>query len=1516
MSPAGISSAFWNVADIATAALSASTTLGQLPVQVQVLLDGNGLTTTDGAALAKQLNFVLSQGTSSAAPLFGRDFASSGSNFSIRLHLDNPDLATSNELLQLSGPTTFTNDLTTLVNDISPLYLLSGNGIGGGPQLLVLATEILSGWSLSQQAPNAAQILLIVSNNPIDASGETWANFTAAVQSSWVIPIFYSPLASPPWVGSISSAWTSSFPSVSAAPIITESAATTTLGWGSFNLTNALTRGVQLLTNSAVTPVISTSSYVKVQNASSVQVGNTITQSAQLLISINANASVLNAPSTSQVGFLGFRPISVSTSLNQPPASSTVTLPVQLLSNASSLILPVSAAITQVIIETLPTQGTLLSLGVPVHVGFTVSTSNLTYLPFTYHGASDAFNYTIISTCGTWDTYQMNLNLTLVPVLPVALNKTISFTEDNTTRQQLNFAALALNVTSSATITLLTLPSKSGNLTLAGSGAAAQLNVSYPVSQAIFNFALYLPSRGPFVIPINYMLDNGLGATTNGTYTMNITDVHHAPLVSALYSGSTLVYARMYFLVTDPDNDTVTISISTPTTPIEMCQWVGSVGTNLGGGSCAYNSFSTPYNSATVTLQTPFTISLAVTPAYASLLTVVTATTSVSVVDSTSLSTSATFSPSIVSGLVALLSGLLGGLLGLVVGLVTGLVTVLTNLSYILTLNPGVASSSATVGNCYFPVLPAMALLSLPGVPNTAATLFSWNPNNNNATYTPFVGVSGADNVFFQCTYSDGTHSASTATGPIQQFALTLPLTIPKASTPQLLAAPDTSTLYVPVQGVISQGGLSITNVTTTASGVTAVVTSGGIAVLLDNIISDTLGTAFSLTYQLCSQLVPTTCSEVISTVVTLLSKVPEMLLASSTYQVPLGQAVVVPINVSYALPSSIVGFIINDFLPGNIGQVTVGGISVSINTVYSSLNFTYSSGTITSLPNLGDELALYSFAYSLVQSDGKVSPSGVFTIYPSPSSLVSLYPTVTQLAVNLTSNLVYDLEGDVPLYILPGFPYQIDVFSKQKNQQLYSSVGIIEVNVQNTQVLNSNNTNVTISANVPIPNTGVTKICWSGSSSNCTTWGGFNGLTVTAGLNMTMHFNDSIWYTPPLLNQLIIGTVDNLLVALNWTITLVVEDVDKVVMTVINATGSVVNDGPIASLRRTILSNVSPGVLTYGVPNLATQVTTAGLSPYNCSLELPPPPFVCYNNTLTALGNSSVEEVWNVTVPVNLYNGSLYVSDRGEIVLEAGNISAGASGIELPLITVDEDIYLNGPIFINITVPELNQIIFGSPTVAKRGLEATNVSAQSNATAPSNSTGPTNSSAPIVVMRARTIYNVTSFTLPPNIPPNCYSTESETSSSGSHATLAILFNFNADGAGCSSYLAPNGQIVYVPNPINTPARTTYVTIVWATCAGAGGAALIASASAFVLFKYNHGAKKLVRPFSTRTIRGQLYRTQPSSEQTGSGSQGSAEPMMNGASDEQHTPDEEHNSPVVTDDEQTMARSPGGTHAL
>jgi hypothetical protein len=1346
---------------------------------------------SQATSLVQVLKPLYPSGAMSA--LFGGSFGA-GSKAAVTIYAET---ANPGPVLQLGSGPVFHTELEEVIEAICSSFLLANEADDSqstpvsSTRLLELSTEILTSWSTttssSSSADSEAHILLIIAPNAFDLSSAQWTRFITAVRTSRVLPIFYSPSPNPTWASEFSALWSVAFPSSSIpAHFGSQSIATT---WQNFNLASAVSFARSLILSGA--PFISETPKISFSSEQSL----TSTRTIQLNVQLDLTATPFSAPTQSKVGVLGLRPVIIETRMAQAPSGTNAIASIQFL-NATQLTLPISNDATAIKIISLPTEGTLYDNGVSISiVPHQASINGLSYQPHSTHGSEDEFTYKLIIPCGEWGPFTMGLNLTLTPLVPTANDISLSLTEDDISVKTIDFRPYISNTSPTATLTLLSLPTMAGSLKLNSDGSTASLTTRYPVSDSVFNFAIWRASRGSQTIELQYVVDNGLGATANAKVNIAISNIEHNPTIKMIRTSS---YGNNFMLINDADNNTVSITVasSSGSKVLHVCRWVSN-------NSVCQDSASVTFNA----LQSPTIISAAYVEPLS--LVIVNVPYTITVTDSTGRSTSGSGTAS--TGALSLLTDLLGGVLNLVGALLTGLTS-------ILTLNPN-TPSGGTTQLCHFPGRPSSASLIYDGSEATGST-WTWNPSVNTATYAAFEGVSGPDDVFFQCSYT----KTNPFVGPISHWSFTLPITTPTASSLALSTAPDAPFTFIPIQGLISEGALSLQNVVAVGGTWTSI--AGGIRFFATN----TIG---SISYQLCSVLNSTLCSGIISNTINLLDTLPLLGEPAQSFIARLNGSVnTFTLNVPQ--PANLDGFIILSIGPLSIGTLKINGQPIgagNIGELFNDFDFTYEvSGNLPITANL---LSLYSFTFAIVK-DGKESQPGSVFILPEENDLLPLIPGVTESVTGLVDNLQNTLS--VATTLIPGFRIEIDVFGKKESQPLYEQLlaSIQEDNSRRKRSMEATPNELIITATLDVPQVGKFEIC--NSPSDCAV------INPTLQTSVVVDFNQSVFFTPPLLS-----TLYDALGLLQWTLRLadtLLTFTERVLVGTLNLANDVLSD----TLRINVLGNASPA-LRLNVPGVKKLLSGAGLDPDGCG-EIPPSPLVCVGGQLIANDSVIVDSTtWTVSVEnTRVINGDLTVTPTGTVIFEF--LSASDT---VPYLNISGEVLLEGHIQIHITLAQLNHIIFEQARRAE-----------------------TNDSRPHPAIEGSKI-NSTKATIGLLVESanSCYGVAMSPGQYGTRTQLSFTFNFNNQDEGCYNPATPPEDRNPNAKTETDKAKKKKNFIIWLSCAIAGGVLLLLLIGAAVLFKYNRSAKRLARPYSIRRIRGQAYRTQPSSEMTGS--QGSTE---------------------------------------
>ena len=833
------------------------------------------------------------------------------------------------------------------------------------------------------------------------------------------------------------------------------------------------------------------------------------------------------------------------------------------------------------------------------------------------------------------------------------------------------------------------------------------------------------------------MLDNGLGATANGTYTITITDVVHAPKIARQIPTS---YGNNFISIRDADNDTVTVSVQTGTSDqLHICRWDDS------GSSVCSNSSNVTFSN----IQTPFTLTVAYIPSPLALTDVYVPYT-LAVTDSTSLIT--TVYGTAIGKALSVLSDLLGGVVGLVTNVASGLTT-------ILTLNPN-TPSGGTTQYCWFSGLPDSGSLVYNGLPATTSN-WTWT-GISTATFISFNGTSGLDNVFFQCTY---TLLGNLYSGPLSHFQLELPVTTPTASSLSLTPSPDALSTFIPVQGLVSEGSLSLTNVQ--AIGGTVQLVTGGLNFIASNAVA-------SLSYQLCSILDSSLCSSVIANTINTITSIP--LLSSAT------QHFVAEINgtvnsFNLNVPADVDGIILTDVATQNIGTITISGTPITalnVGNYFANTNFTYQVTSL--LPITVGLLPIASFSFTLV-SHGKQSQVGTVSITAQQTQLMSLLPSVASVATSLSSTLQTSLL--VGSSLLPGFRVEIDVFGLETCGSLYdhlqASVDSYASETHTTVVP----FNIAVSLNVPTH--GTMEVC--DALGNC--------VVVSSSLftQYNVAFGSRVYFTVPLLS-----TVSDLLGAITWTLN-IADPLLRIANQTISGTLSMANSALSDGLRSNILANTSPA-LSLALPGVANLLTAGGLTPTACN-GIPPSPLVCLNGELIANASVLVTQPWVLPVAfVTVMTGDFELLADGSLTL---SYTSAAPLTKLPYVNVtDGDVKIDGPVYVSASWSDLYYLVFGS----KRDV---------------------NSSKPVMEGKSvnKTALSSAQLLTETN---GCYSVSMESGASGDRAQLSMIFDFNTNNPSCAN--APSSPS---SNSQKNAAKQRTIIAIAVSCASVGVIVLAAA---------------------------------------------------------------------------------------
>ena len=1547
--PSSTKVTFWSGASNATVDFT-STVQQSAPMQLQILMDMNGQSRDEADKLAD----VLLQG--SLAQVFGGALGA-GSNISVRFYTEAP---TSGPLIAIGGGSVFNSNWNNVADAMGVSYLLSNKDRPSttptSTRLLELAAEILNSWPASQSTSNALQILVIVTPNKIVTTGEQWTLFEEAVRASLVLPVFFSPSSgSTPWQTDIASAWANAFPAYPTAPIAVGSLSADSI-WDNFNIQLALNTALGFVTGvktdeapsaSGSTPATSAASSLSpliISSSSATDLSlvsdivNDGSRTVTFTLSLNASVNPLSAPSSYSAGILGTRPVTFTSSMEAAPTGTDAVIPIQTASVFTHLNIPTSNETLSVKILSLPTQGVLASNGVNITaVPFEGSTSSFSYAPNVVRGEEDSFTYSLQLACGSWGDFTMALNLTYVPMTPIITSTpTITLTEDDMTSKLVNFSSLVGRTYSDSTIVLLSLATMAGNLTNRDTVSPASLTTKYLLTNAVFDFTNYSPSRGARSFNITYVVDNGQGATATGVVFFSITDVLHVPQV---YSKSTTTAISTFLVLADADNDDITATIALTASQAQACWY--NLTTSV--GTCVNLSSLGP-TSVTWTLPASSLLSMN----YNAVLGLSTVQFSVTVKDNTQAQTS-TFngtitSPGLIPALLQLVLNLVGGLLSALLGLPAG-----ADPSIRIYFNSG-TPNNLTASTCYFPVAPSAAKMYWKSTDLvTDGTTVNWGSTDNFADYKLYRGVSGADTFFFQCAYPYGGGSAS---AQFFIYAMTIPIPQPSGSALTLNKAPNAASIFIPIQGLVSAGGLSIKNIVTDVGSVWSLV-SGGILFTPNSATS-------TLSYSLCSLVNSTLCSSVITNTINTITSLPVLATSAQTFKANLNNA----LNTFHLdLPSGVDGIIVQSLGLLRSGTVIVNGVTLSSSAIaqYIPTDGTFTFQYAGSLTVAADLLTMYSFTFVAVSNGYPSQPATVY-IVPVSGDLTSLLPTVT----NALTDLVSDLNDTLSIVstLVPGFRVELDIFGKKSSQSLYSqleqsvaaandltsrravreyleqvyaaegkaldrrfSLASSEAYTESKEfVLASRRATaapealstdgVTFSATMTAPPSGKLELCYANGT--C--------VVVSPGVTFTVSYADTVFLTPPLLTDLVaaLGT-------LTWDIVVLV---DNVVTNVIEGTVELANDIVSDTLRNNVLNNVA-AALVRAVPGVKNLLEAAGLDPDGCGSVVPPAPFVCYQGQLVANGTVTVNETVSVTVAeTKILAGNLNVTTQGTLILqfvELGTIDLS----NLPFFNVSGDVNAEGPILVNVTEQQLERLVFAHVVggtreayfahlyeqqaeeairKSKRDAEASpdvspdSVGPGSPSSVPVTSPSSSPVAAPVsttVESRTKSIIeasNITTLTPPLTLTltSKCYTMKTRKVTTGTRQTLMTIFVFNPEqDTTCvppppSAYsVDPEGNPVpwsstLDPANPNSPARKqrSYYIMV-GVLVGVAVLVIVAVVIIFLIFKYNRTAKHTARPYRVRRTKGQTYRTQPTGNgnSTDSSSYGSTEMLVQNSAD-------------------------------
>lgn len=1413
-------------------------------MQLQVLMDMNGQSRSEADKLAD----VLLQG--SLAQVFGGALGA-GSNISVRFYTEAP---TSGPLIAIGGGSVFNSNWNNVADAMGVSYLLSNadkpSTTPTSTRLLELSAEILNSWPTSQATSNALQVLVIVTPNEIVTSGEQWTLFEDAVRASLVLPIFFSPsAASAPWQTAITNAWASAFPAYPTAPIALGSLSADDV-WDNFNIQAALNTALNFVagvkTAPAATPtasgpsstpsstssssslsplIISSTSATDLSLVSDVVSASGGSRTVTFTLALNASVNPLSAPSSYSAGILGSRPVVFSSSMEAAPTGTDAVIPIQTASTFTRLNIPTSNDTLSVKIISLPTQGVLRSNGANITaVPFEGSTTSFSYAPNAVRSDEDSFSYSLNLACGSWGDFSMALNLTYVPMTPIITSTpTITLTEDDMTTKLVNFSSLVdRTYPGHSTIVLLSLANMAGNLTNRYTAKAASLTTQYLLNNAAFDFSNYSPSRGARSFNITYVVDNGQGATATGVVFFSITDVLHVPQVYSKASTTTL---STFLMLADADNDDITATIALDAS-------------STASKACWYNlttSAATCASSFPVTWRLP--ASSLISMQYDGLLGLGATVFSVTVKDDTQSATS------VYNGTVNS-SGLLSAVLQLVVSLVGGLLSALLGIpagadpTIRINFNSGVPNGS-TASSCYFPIAPGAAKMYWRSNDLvTAGYSLNWADSSDHfADYKVYRGVSGPDTFFFQCAYTL-TGAAGASTSQFFVYALTIPLPQPSGSALTLNRAPNTSSIFIPIQGLVSAGGLSIKNVVTDMGSIWSLVSGG--------ILFTPVSATSTLSYSLCSLLNSTLCSSIITNTINTVTSLPVLASSTQSFKANLNNALN---SFRLDLPAGVDGIIIQSLGLIRTGTVSINGVTLSSTTLN---QYIPSDGTFTfcypgSLTVAADLLTMYSFSFVAVSNGYPSQPATVY-IVPVASDLTSLLPTVT----NALSDLVADLNDTLSIVstLVPGFRVELDIFGKKSSQSLYSQLeesvaaandltsrravreyleqlyaaegkaldrrfALSESSLDSHEFVSAarrataapqalSTDGVTFSATMTAPPSGKLELC--NQNGTCA--------VVSPGVTFTVTYSDTVFLTPPLLTDLVeaLGT-------LTWDIVVLV---DNVVNNVIQGTVQLANDVVSDTLRSNVLNNVA-AALVRSVPGVKNLLQAAGLDPDGCGAIVPPAPFVCYQGQLVANNTVTVNETVSVKVAeTRILSGNLNVTSQGTLVLQF--VELGTLDLSnLPFFNVSGNVNADGPIVINVTEEQLERLVFAhvvggtreayfahlyeqqaAETALRRSQEAGPDSSAPDASSPSSTSTPTAgipssvpitgpSSSPVatpvsstVESRTKSIIEATNITTltPPltlTVTSKCYTMKTTKTSSGTRQTLMTIFVFNPE---------------------------------------------------------------------------------------------------------------------------------------
>lgn len=1309
-------------------------------MQLQVLVDFNG----QSLAEADQLVDVLLEGNLSDLMGTAASFVeegSSSSQVSIRFYVEAPS---SGALIEVGDGAVFNNNWNNVSAALGISYLLANaqkpEHVLPSTRILELAAEIVSTWPLAHADTDAIQALIIVTPNEFVTDQGQWDQFADAVRQSMVLPIFLSTseyldgLPTAPWVPIVSSLWQQSFPDFPTLPIAIVNRTADDL-WKNFSIADAVEKARDLVSSSGASPVvISSESSLDLTLVSDTLINSGTERKLTFNLALNASANPSSPPSKYTAGIVGISTgFTFTTSLSPVPFSSNAKITIQRADAPTTIMIPIATGAVEdgsatVVIQTLPTQGklSLPNGGAQITtVPFVAPSSNFTYLPNPTRTSSDSFTHIIRLACGDYGPFTNTLNLTFVPQPPVITqNKTFTLTEDDMTPIIVDLSQYVTSTNANTEIVLLALTNMAGSLNRTSTGEAAALGVRYPISDASFKFELYRPGRGPFNINITYVVDNGLGAIATGVVFFTITDTQHAP---NMYSQVASTTEMNFIALNDIDGDSVTVSVTSGSSQIQICLWNISAppGTQPTCGTTS-QTFSN--------LPVPAMISVQFLVSLVNLDTQYT----VKVWDASSVANPSTRVFTMTPPLLSLgpVVDLLFSVLNIVAGLVGGEID---QGSTRIDFQTG-APNGSTPDKCYFPVAPSSANLLWLGATNVMLNMmnpFAWsNFAQHFADYKPYAGVSGTDFFFFQCTYLLDSSSTNSA----QFFIYQIPIPIPKPSASKLTLDKDpfAQSVWIPIQGLISKGALTLSAISSNSTSSLWQVLPGGILYFPGSPTS-------SLTYTLCSVANSTLCTSPIVNVVNSILPLPVLSQATQSFQAQLNGTLN---TFQLSLPSDADGIVVQSLGLVRSGTVTINSVVLAPSAVGTFIPTTGSFTFVvhTPVPVTADLLSIFSFTFVAV-ARGYPSQPGTVYILPKTSDLVSLLPPVSEAVNTLTSTLTDTLT--IASTLLPGFRTELDVFGKRTGQSLYASVrasldeqlalqqrkkrsdtlggtllraeklyqigsGSQEEREMSQEIsrtslgtrrslVRSNaeqlsppgapevQEDIVLSAVITAPPSGKLEVC-DGVTFACR--------VIPPGTNVTVKYVDSVFLTPPLLTSLV-----EALGRIVWTVTVDVVDPIAPLSRIITSVGGSVEllgDSTSDQLRTNVLQNVAPA-LERNVPGVARMLAAAGLDPEGCDAQPLPSPLVCYENSYIANGTVTVKRTLTIGVPKTLiFDGNLNVTSTGTVQLAYVELNSVALSF-LPFVNVSGNIYAQngGEIVIDVTEDELERIVFAH---TKRG--------------------------------------------------------------------------------------------------------------------------------------------------------------------------------------------------------------------